>query len=261
MQRLLKLNLLSVLLLCMALSLAYADTEIILQSNDENVPTKILIADGKLYSKTVDEKIIADPVAGEIIVVDDDARKYTVIDAALVEKMSTLVSGMAQTLMSQLPPEMLEQLPPEQRQALENLNKPSASEVTLPTIKNTGKSKIVNGVMCEIYSADSSDAETRTTLCAATAKAAKMNIDDYATLIKLGDFMSELGSKFAASIPDMKDAFDVSIMHIKLPGVPMELINDDSVTQIISIAEKKVDTSDYNTEGYEEQDIGQMFSF
>ena len=148
--------------------------------------------------------------------------------------------------MSQLPPEMLEQLPPEQRQALENLNKPNASEVEIPMIKKTGKSKTVNGVKCDLYAADGGDEKVGTTLCAATAKAAKMNTDDYATLIKLGDFVSALGSKFAASIPDLKDAFDASILHIKLPGVPMELINDKSVTQIISITEKKVDTSDYN---------------
>ena len=62
-------------------------------------------------------------------------------------------------------------------------------------------------------------------------------------------------------MPQMTEALEVSIMQLNLPGVPMEMINDDSVTQIVSIEEKKVDTSDYNIDGYEETDMGQMLTF
>lgn len=261
-ERLIKLYLLTVLLISVVVGQAFADTEIVLQSDDSNVPSKIYIAAGKLYSTADGEKIIVDPVAEEIIIVDDSAKTYTVIDQAVVAQMSALISGMAQTLMSQIPPEMLEQMAPEQREALQKLNQPATdAEVKMPTIVNTGKSKTVNGIKCEIYSVKENDSQSGSSICAASAKAAKMNGDDYATLMKLGDFVTELGSKFAESMPQMKDELELSIMQLKLPGVPMEMINDDSVTQIISITEKKVDTSDYNTAGYEKTDIGQMFSF
>lgn len=260
-QRLIKSNQLTLLILGMTFSLAYADTEIVLQSDKDNVPSTILIADGKLYAKEGGEKIIADPSAGEIIIINDGDKSYMVIDEAFIENMSALVSGMAQTLMSQLPPEVLAQLPPEQRAALEQLDQSADAEVNVPSIKQTGESKIVNGVKCDIYAYDNSDSDSTNSICAASAKAAKMNTDDYSTLIKLGEFMTELVAKFTASMPQMTEALEVSIMQLNLPGVPMEMINDDSVTQIVSIEEKKVDTSDYNIDGYEETDMGQMLTF
>jgi len=238
------------------LGMASADTEIIIQSEQENAPEMMYIANDKLYMSTDGNKIIVDPVAEHILILDDQQKQYMEIDEAFFDQLGDMLG------MAQLPPEMLEQLPPEQRAALmEQLGqqKPKADKAAAPAINKTGETKQVSGISCEIYQVKSENS-AGTSVCVAKRAAAKMNSADYQTLMNIGEFTKAISAKIANSMPEMVDAVDVSLMQLQMPGIPMEVIDNGSVTKIISITEKTIDTSAYNTAGYKKTDIGQMFS-
>ncbi len=250
------------LLLILGTVPVWSDTEMKVTTTQSGAPNSLYISNGKVYTAAEGHKIIIDPYQQSMTMMNVEQKEYMLIDEAFIDEISGMMS-MMQDMMSQLPPGMLEQLPPEQREQIlaqmgGGKGAKQADISAKPVIKNTGKSRKINGIACDDYTITNSDGE-QIKACVASQGAAKMNKEDYETLTQVGKFGMAFVEKISAAMPNMTEDLDISAMTgFDLPGVPMEVISDDVKTTISSITEKTIDLSSYDLSGYKQTQMPQM---
>lgn len=249
-----------ILLLALSSSPLLADTQFTMQSNQQGAPTDVYISNGKLYTSAEGMKIIINPGAEEMTIIDDAKKEYMLLDQEFFDQIGGMMS-MMQEMVSQLPPGMLDNLPPEQRDAIMGQlggGKTPANEKSKAAIKKSGGGKKVNNIQCEFYTITDSEGGS-STACVASQKSAGMNDADYATMMSVSEFGRAMVEQMAESMPGIADNIDISGMaSMELPGIPVEVINEEFSTTITSITEKSLDLSEYSTTNYTRADLSAM---
>ncbi len=251
------------LVACMAVFfslIAHADTMITLKNTDAAMPDKILIKNGRVLitEPNRESRMIFDTNTDTIYVIDDSKKEYIAFTATDMENISNMMNSM-QSMMDG----MLDQVSAEQRAQIEAMmgGSPDDGSQANPAsyqIVKTGKSKTISGFHCDIIQLQESNITT-TEVCIASQKTAKMNTDDYKTLIKMSKISQSFIDKFSHMAGEHTDGL-ISAGQIinQINGIPVEMVSGNDRSIMTSITESAITNGVFGLNGYQQIDLIQM---